>query len=276
MSEIVNINQNLGRRLLLEENRQSIEVNIQNGSRLIMERNGDSIIIHLARNKDQSFFSWLGEVVGAAAYGVYSYGRDATIGVARALSFLYPKDWEASKEATEVAEMVEETFSLLWRNLDKAFMLFLIGMQMDTRGKMFAQITARFGTGIVVGKIGMGTKHPVGIAVALAANAAAFAGMIYKVTNDVRILKQKGENVENITDVILSGILTGDTDLKSMRQIMGSDVYNQINEMIDNDQIKLELDDVELQFLNFIREEIGKIARGGIRPYLENVLVGIN
>jgi len=248
----------------------------------MMERNGDSIIIHIARNKDQSFFSWLAEAVGAAAYGVYSYGRDATIGVAWGLSYLYPKDWEAKKEADEVAGMVMETLSLLWSNLDKALILLLIRMQMDTRGKMFIKMAARMGTGFVVGKVAklavakIGAVRPIPTLAAWGITLAAFTGTIYRVTNDVRILKKKGENIENIEDVILAGILTGDTDLKSTRQIMGDELYNEINYLIDNDKIKLDLGDMELEFINFIREEIGNIARNGIASYLQSVLDAVN
>jgi len=269
------LNRNLGRRLLLDESCIGPEVNLQNGSKLTMERRGDSIVIHIARNKDQSFFSWLCEAVGAAAYGVYSYGRDATLGVAWALSVLFPKDWDALQESLEIGEIVWDAIWTVATNFDKALIFLMIRLQSDTRGKSFIQSAARWGTATAVFQIGIRVPHPAAAIIAGGISAAAFAGMVYRIANDIRILKQKGESVENIGDVILMGIATGDTDLLSTREVLGSGIYDQINYMIDNNKLAFEFEDEELQFVNFLREEFAKMRRG-MKHYLKTILDSID
>jgi len=285
------INQNLGRELIARQSYPSMEVNIQNGAKLNIERWGDSIIVHIARNKDQSAVDWLAESIGAAAYGVYSYPQDVAIGVYWALAYLAPKDWEVKKEADEVAEIVgdsfrerfavaphlirsEDDFRVALKVLNIKLIFLLIRLQIGSRNKSLIQMAARlkYGNKATTILLALLTRTKPTMIHKSAAFIAAVAGSLFRSGNDVKIARQKGIDIKDVVDVLLTSLLTGDTDLRSHVQVIGEEIYDQIYELIEKENIRLKFDDEELQIINLVRESIIIIINQGMEAYFNYIL----
>ncbi|UXM95223.1 hypothetical protein N5853_00760 [Bartonella sp. HY329] len=250
------------------------EYNLDNHGKITLVREGESVILHIARSGDESTIKWFGEILGAAAYGAYSHPRDVVFGITWGIALLLPKIVEAKEEADECLEIFLSIFKTAKgksaedteNNIRVAVLLFLISLQVSTRGKTFVSSLSRLLVGGTVSKIimsnigadiGASIGGVPGAAIgstlgSISAFFAAIAGAILQACLKIRELKRKGEVIQDGLSLILNHIVTGGVDLVSVEKSLGKEAYNELLYLLKNDKLVIKFSDTELQIINNI------------------------